>query len=446
MSGPRAPSGRPGLRIARSYGANIGGPEGRGCLAPGAVPARRAGTSPGSAAVTARQAPPGAPGILEGPAGRRMRLRAHSLTHGMRAILTQGIFVKGIRRKIGRRHECKISYSWPAAGVGGNWVPRLRRLQSCRGCTAADNAAVAPELTRFRAHSLTHARRAILTEGIVVNRIRRKLGRRHECKISYSWRLLRRPSGAPRAGGGRGPRAPSGRRGLRIARSYGANIGGPEGRGCLAPGAVPARRAGTSPGSAAGPARQAPPGAPGILEGPVGRRMRFRAHSLTHGMRAILMEGIVVNAIRRKIGRRHECKISYSWPAAGVGGNWVPRLRRLQSCRGCTAANNAAVAPELTRLRAHSLTHGMRAILTQGILVKGIRRKSGARHECKISYSWPGQSCRRRFFVRPPCFREAGGRRVRGSESGVDKRPGGPIMQPFPGGRNAGMRAGSVEE
>ena len=138
------------------------------------------------------------------------------------------------------------------------------------------------------------------------------------------------------ARGRRGPRAPFGRPGLRIPRSYGANNGGPEGRGCLAPGAVPARRAGTSPGSAAGPARQAPPGAPGILEGPVGRPMRFRAHSLTHGRRAILTEGIVVKGIRPKTGARHECKISYSWrarlPTAGAAaGQFDPPTLLLHS-------------------------------------------------------------------------------------------------------------------
>ena len=199
-----------------------------------------------------------------------------------------------------------------------------------------------------------------------------------------------------RARGRRGPRAPFGRPGLRIPRSYGANIGGPEGRGCLAPGAVPARRAGTSPGSAAVPARQAPPGAPGVLEGPAGRPMRFRANSLTHGARAILMEGVVIKRLRQKTGARHECKTSYSWPALSdvegrarrMAESGVPRLRRLQSCRGCTAADNAAVAPKLTRSGAHSLTHGARAILTEGMALKRIRRKTGARHECKISYSW----------------------------------------------------------
>jgi len=130
-----------------------------------------------------------------------MRFRADSLTHAARAFSMEGIGMQGIRRKTGARHECKISYSWPAPRVDGNRVPRLRRLQSCRGCTAADNAAMPPKLMRFRAHSLTHGARAILMEGIVVNGFRPKTVARHECKTAYSCRLLRRPSGAPRAGG-----------------------------------------------------------------------------------------------------------------------------------------------------------------------------------------------------------------------------------------------------
>jgi len=201
------------------------------------------------------------------------------------------------------------------------------------------------------------------------------------------------------ARGGRGlPRAPFGRPGLRIARSYGANIGGPEGRGCLAPGAVPARRAGTSPGSAAVPARQAPPGAPGILEGAVGRPVRFGANSLTHGARAILMENVVIRRLRQKTGARHECKIAYSWRAAERCRASMPDLRTTHSGRlelprqAGTAANNAAVAPGTMRFRANSLTHGARAFSMEGVVMQAIRRKMGRRHECKISDSWPALS------------------------------------------------------
>jgi len=294
----------------------------------------------------------------------RARFRAHSLTHGARAILTEGIVVKRVRRKLGARHECKISDSCRGLGATAALfaaVPGARHeckiSYSCprRGATAALFAAVpgahtceqrpertAAGTTRLRAHSLTHGMRAILMEGIVVKRVTPKTGARHVYKISYSWRALPdgvcgRCSVAPpglRARGRRGSRAPFGRPGLRMPRSYGANIGGPEGRGCLAPGAVPARRAGTSPGSAAVPARQAPPGAPGILEGPAARPVRFRAHSLTHGMRAVLRQGVAMQRIRRKSGAGHECKISYSWPGPNDVGQvcptyalWVPPRR-----------------------------------------------------------------------------------------------------------------------
>jgi len=193
---PRAPFGRPGLRIARSYGANNGGPEGRGCLAPGAVPAPRAGTSPGSAAVPARQAPPGAPGILEGPVGRPMRFRAHSLTHAARAILMEGIAMEWVRRKTAARHECKTSYSWPRLGATAALSAAVPGAQSC-GQRPGEKGA---RTMRFGAHSLTHGMHAIFRQDIAMKRIRRKMGRRHECKIAYSCRLLRRPSGAPRAG------------------------------------------------------------------------------------------------------------------------------------------------------------------------------------------------------------------------------------------------------
>jgi len=76
--------------------------------------------------------------------------------------------------------------------------------------------------------------------------------------------------------------------------------------------------------------------------------VRFRAHSLTHGARAILLEAVALKRIRRKTGARHECKIAYSWPALsdveGRAGrmteSWVPRLRRLQSCRAPAPASS----------------------------------------------------------------------------------------------------------
>jgi len=132
-----------------------------------------------------------------------MRFGADSLTHGAREILTEGILVKGIRPKSGARHECKIAYSWPDGRHRNRPEgPRAGRMAKGKArrtpgtpdgcgarCTAADSVPTGchPKLTRLGAHSLTHARRAILTEGIVVNGIRRKMGRRHECKTSDSW-------------------------------------------------------------------------------------------------------------------------------------------------------------------------------------------------------------------------------------------------------------------
>jgi len=127
---------------------------------------------------------------------RPMRFGAHSLTHGARAILMEGIVVKGIRRKLGRRHECKISYSCRRLGAT---AALFAAVPGARACGQRPRG-MAPKTTRLRAHSLTHGMRAVLIEGIVMKGFRRKTGARHECKTTYSWRRLRRPSGAPRAG------------------------------------------------------------------------------------------------------------------------------------------------------------------------------------------------------------------------------------------------------
>ena len=72
----------------------------------------------------------------------------------------------------------------------------------------------------------------------------------------------------------------------------------------------------------------------------------------------------------------------------------------------------------LTRFRADSLTHGMRAILIEGLVMKWVSRKSGARHECKIAYSWPAVSD---VEGRAPALRWAAGQRL------PARRPGRPM-------------------
>jgi len=199
---------------------------------------------------------------------RPMRFRAHSLTHGMRAIFTEGLAMKGIRRKTGARHECKISYSWPRLGATAALfaaVPGARAFGQRPAGTVMGSM-------RFRAHSLTHGMRAVLMEGIAVNGIRRKTGARHECKISYSW----------------------------------PGLGATAALFAAVPGAQ---------------AREHRP--PGTARG----AMRFGAHSLTHGARAILMEGIGMQGIRPKTGARHECKTAYSSRAAERCRASMPDLR-----------------------------------------------------------------------------------------------------------------------
>ena len=127
-----------------------------------------------------------------GTAARTTRLCADPLTHGARAILMEGIGMQGIRPKPDARHECKISYSWRRLGATAALfaaVPGARAFGQRPAGTVMGSM-------RFRAHSLTHGMRAILTEGLAMERIRRKTAARHECKISYSWR----------PGGSRGPK------------------------------------------------------------------------------------------------------------------------------------------------------------------------------------------------------------------------------------------------
>jgi len=260
-----------------------------------------------------------------------MRFRADPLTHGMRAILTEAVAMKGFARKRGPRHECKISYSWSGLGATAASfaaVPGARAFGQRPAGTATGSM-------RFRADSLTHGMRAILTEAFAMKCFARKRGPRHECKISYSWSGL----GATAASFAAVPGA----------RAFGQRPGG------------------TATGS-----------------------MRFRAHSLTHARRAILMEGVVVNDVRRKNGARHECKSSYSWPGLGATAALfaaVPGARAFGQGPAGTATGSM-------RFRAHSLTHGMRAILTEAVAMKAFARKRGPRHECKISYSWPAREVR----------------------------------------------------
>jgi len=213
---------------------------------------------------------------------------------------------------------------------------------------------------RLRAHSLTHGMRAILTEGILVKRIRRKMGRRHECKIAYS---------CPRLG---------------ATAALSAAVPGPH-----ACGQCPA--------------------------GTAARIMRFGAHSLTHGARAFLMEGIGMQRIRPKTGARHECKIAYSWPGPGATAALFAAVPGAHACGQCPAGT----AARIMRFGADSLTHGARAILAEGVAMKGIRRKTGARHECKISYSWSAPTRLRRGSLRRIALRPAG---RRGGDEGFSGR------------------------
>jgi len=116
--------------------------------------------------------------------------------------------------------------------------------------------------------------------------------------------------------------------------------------------------------------------------------MRFRAHSLTHGARAFSMEGIGMQGIRRKLGARHECKIAYSWSGLGATAALLAAVPGAHSCGQRPAEKGARTM----RFRAHSLTHGARAIVMEGIGMQRIRPKTGARHECRTAYSWPAVS------------------------------------------------------
>ena len=126
----------------------------------------------------------------------------------------------------------------------------------------------------------------------------------------------------------------------------------------------------------------------GVVKKKHNRPMRFRAHSLTHAARAILMERIVVKSIRRKTGARHECKIAYSWPRLGATAALFAAVPGAHAC----GQRPVGTAARIMRFRAHSLTHGAREVLTEGIAMEWVRRKMGRRHECKICDSWPGLS------------------------------------------------------
>jgi len=111
----------------------------------------------------------------------------------------------------------------------------------------------------------------------------------------------------------------------------------------------------------------------------------------THARRAIPMEAVSMKRLMRKTGRRHECKIAYSWRAARVGGELGATAALFAAVLGAHACGQrpGGTARGTMRFRADSLTHGRRTIFTEGIVVNGLRRKTGARHECKIAYSCP---------------------------------------------------------
>ena len=73
--------------------------------------------------------------------------------------------------------------SYPLMGGLGATAALFAAVPGAHACGQRP-AGMAPDIMRFRAHSLTHAMLAILTEGIVVKWVRPKTGRRHECKIS----------------------------------------------------------------------------------------------------------------------------------------------------------------------------------------------------------------------------------------------------------------------